>query len=308
MWEPPFSRWTVPRCSQGQRHHHNYAILVSIELVAGHVGKKRHVARHELPGLGTSVAAAELHLAFALQLPKKNLPAALGGFRQGRSCAHHYIHLILSVRREAEHACALACLLLLDPRLECLGGAHSRCRINSKRVGVLLDGLACLTLLRALEALNHRNQLRAKVGAVEMLLVKNVCGATNVPSQNIEFRALPVPLENESCSVFKPLWRVGDFSGENEHFPFLDDNVLVLTTLDNFQTHITLDLVEKLLSFFHVVVAPCVRSTDHHHLLLPVPPDELVADWWLKELFVLFDPLREVDALHWCVPGQKFAM
>lgn len=90
------------------------------------------------------------------------------------------------------------------------------------------------------------------------------------PKELVNFAWFAVALNNKSDGVGGALWRVGNAGRKQKHLSFPDmDSLRLSFFIDNLDTDVTFDLVEKLLAFLPVIVFAAIgASYDHDDIIV----------------------------------------
>src|SRR5690606_10857470 len=237
---------------------------------------------------GVSVYVAQLQLPPRATAPM-NAPACkgcalAGGAAKKRGCS-------ASKRSGIDRSCA-----------PCRSAAKRRPASSTYRMLALRHdmtaGPARAVLDRAVEALEHRRQLRHDVAHVQILGIQRVVAALAEPEKTVLFLGPALALDHQAHGVGEALRRMGHVGRQQQDFALTNGDVDALAVLDGPQQHVAFELVEEFLARVVVIVGAGVRPADHHDDELGVAEHLAVAHRRLEEFAVLVDPSLKIERLE----------
>src|SRR5262245_15279779 len=101
-------------------------------------------------------------------------------------------------------------------------------------------------------------------------------------------------LDDQADGVGRPLRRMRNAGGQEEHLPLLDRDVAGLAALADAENDVAFELVEQLLGRVDVEIGPLVGPTDDHDHEVLIQ-DHGVAHRRLQQLAVFVDPALQVE-------------
>ena len=116
-----------------------------------------------------------------------------------------------------------------------------------------------------------------------------------VPSMGIRQPVLADPLHYQPDGIRSAPWRMWHVGPQEVDRTFREQDVVGLAVVLNPDRHVAFDLEEKFLRRIHVVVCPCIRSTDDGDHEIIFAEDGFRAQRGLEFIGVLRNPFHEIE-------------